>query len=84
MIFSTVHKFSGGEECIFDMSRRLIVVQSELGLKFIPEASSVMLSLFVSLMQSEMEHIQLSILKMVLILIKWKNSDGKFVQLSLI
>lgn len=75
MIFSTIHKYSGGEECIFDMSRRLIVVQSELGLKFIPEASSVMLSLFVSLIQSEMEHIQLSILKLVLILIKWKSSN---------
>ncbi|KAJ0711363.1 hypothetical protein HanOQP8_Chr09g0323011 [Helianthus annuus] len=78
MVFSLctdIHKYSGGEECIFDMSRRLIVVQAELDLKCIPEASSVMLSLFVSLIQSELEHIQLSILKLVLDLIKWKNRN---------
>nr|XP_043615297.1 protein RST1 [Erigeron canadensis] len=68
-----IHKFSGGEECIFDMSRRLIVVQSELGLEFIPEVSTVILSLFVSLIQSDIEHIQLSILKLVLALIQWKS-----------
>ncbi|KAI7734388.1 hypothetical protein M8C21_024541, partial [Ambrosia artemisiifolia] len=82
MVFSLctdIHKFSGGKECIFDMSRRLIVVQAELGLKYIPEASSVMLSLFVSLIQSELEHIQLSILKLVLDLIKWKNRNETIV-----
>ncbi|XP_076925841.1 protein RST1-like [Bidens hawaiensis] len=84
MVFSLctdIHKYSGGEECIFDMSRRLIVVQAELGLKFIPEVSSVMLSLFVSLIQSELEHIQLSILKLVLDLIKWKNRNETMIDL---
>ncbi|CAH1420627.1 unnamed protein product [Lactuca virosa] len=78
MVFSLctdIHKYSGGEECIFDMSRRLIAVQAELGLKFIPEASSVILSLFVNLIQSEIEHIQLSVLKLVLDLIKWKSGN---------
>ena len=84
MVFSMctyIYKYSSGEECIFDMSRRLIVVQAELGLKYIPEASTVMLSLFVTLNQSELEHIQLSILKLVLDLIKWKSRNGKFAQL---
>lgn len=81
MVFSLctdIHKYSGGEEGIFDMSRRLIAVQAELGLEFIPEVTSVMLSLFVSLIQSELEHIQLSILKLVLDLMKWKNRNGKY------
>ncbi|GJR02144.1 armadillo-like helical domain-containing protein, partial [Tanacetum coccineum] len=70
-----INKYSSGEECIFDVSRRLIVVQSELGLRCIPEASTVMLSLFVTVNQSELEHIQLSILKLVLDLIKWKSGN---------
>ncbi|CAI9283307.1 unnamed protein product [Lactuca saligna] len=74
-LYTDIHKYSDGEECIFDMSRRLIGVQAELGLKFIPEASSVMLSLFVKLIQSEIEHIQLSILTLVLDLIKWKSRN---------
>lgn len=78
-LYTDIHKYSGGEECIFDMSRRLIVMQTELGLKFIPEASSVMLSLFVSLIQSDLEHIQLSILKLVLDLIKWKSENDTIV-----
>ncbi|KAD2393676.1 hypothetical protein E3N88_40653 [Mikania micrantha] len=78
-LYADIHKYSGGEECIFDMSRRLIVAQAELGLKFIPEASSVMLSLFVSLIQSELEHIQLSILKLVLNLINWKSRNETLV-----
>ena len=76
-LYTDIHKYCGGEECIFIMSRRLIAVQAELGLKFIPEASSVMLSLFVNLIHSEIEHIQLSILKLVLDLIKWKSGNGK-------
>lgn len=82
MVFSMctyVYKYSSGEECIFDMSRRLIVVQAELGLKCIPEASIVMLSLFVTLNQSELEHIQLAILKLVLELIKWKSGNETIV-----
>ncbi|XP_023735166.1 protein RST1 isoform X1 [Lactuca sativa] len=74
-LYTDILKYSGGEEGIFDMSRRLIGVQAELGLKFIPEASSVMLSLFVNLIHSEIEHIQLSILKLVLDLIKWKSGN---------
>ncbi|KAK9067315.1 hypothetical protein SSX86_014641 [Deinandra increscens subsp. villosa] len=84
MVFSLctyIHKFSGGEECIFDMTMRLIVVQAELGLNFIPEVSSVILSLFASLIQSELEHIQLSILKLVLYLIKWKNRNETLVDM---
>lgn len=82
MVFSLrtyIQTFSAGEECIFDMSRRLIVVQAELGLEFIPEATFMILYLFVSLIQSELEHIQLSILKMVLDLIKWKNRSETIV-----
>lgn len=76
-------KYTGEEERIFDMSRRLIVVQAELGLEFIPEVSAVMLSLFVSLIKSELEHIQLLVLKLVLDLLKWKSVNGKSAQLFL-
>ncbi|KAL4581590.1 hypothetical protein LXL04_006113 [Taraxacum kok-saghyz] len=80
-LYTDIHNYSGGEEYIYDMSRRLVTVQADLGLKFIPEASSVMLSLFVSLIQSDLEHIQLSILKLVLDLIKWKSENDTIVDL---
>ncbi|XP_071712037.1 protein RST1 [Rutidosis leptorrhynchoides] len=76
MVFSwctDISSYSVEEERIYDMSRCIIAVQAELGLEYIPELSAVMLSLFVSLIQSELEHIQLLVLQLVMDLLKWKS-----------
>ncbi|KAM7509889.1 hypothetical protein LguiB_008764 [Lonicera macranthoides] len=68
-----LHKRSGGGEAVIEVSRHLLVAQKELGLSYIPELSSVILSLFISLIQSDLEHEQLSILKLLFFLLKWKG-----------
>ncbi|CAK9161769.1 unnamed protein product [Ilex paraguariensis] len=70
-----LQKFSGGSEAIFEVSRRLLFVQKELGLSYIPELSSVILSLFVTFIQLEVEHEQLSIAKLLLFLLAWKSEN---------
>ncbi|KAA8530205.1 hypothetical protein F0562_004914 [Nyssa sinensis] len=74
-----LHKHSGGVEAIFEISKPLLFVQKELGLSYIPELSSAILSLFFALTQSELEHEQLSILKLLLFLLKWKSENGYYV-----
>ncbi|XP_059670118.1 protein RST1 [Cornus florida] len=69
------HKHSDGHEVIFDISKRLLSVQKELSLSYIHELSSAILSLFMALTQSELEHEQLSILRLLLFLLKWKNEN---------
>lgn len=70
------HKHSGGVEPIVEVSKCLVCVQKELGLSYIPELSTVILSLLVTLIQTELEHEQLSILKLLLFLLKWKSENG--------
>ncbi|CBI34876.3 unnamed protein product, partial [Vitis vinifera] len=69
------HKHFGGSEPIVELSKRLLVVQKELGLPYIPELLLLMSSLFVILIRSELEHEQLPVLKLVLFLLKWKNEN---------
>ncbi|KAL0351038.1 UNVERIFIED_CONTAM: protein RST1 [Sesamum radiatum] len=68
-------KCSGGVEKILDVTRHTLAVQKELGLNYVTELSSLMLSLFPILVHSELEHEQYSILKLVLFLSRWKNDD---------
>lgn len=63
---------------IIELSKRLLFVQKELGLQYIPDFISVVASLFIILIQAEFEHEQLSILKLSLFLLKWKNENGVF------
>ncbi|KAL0377399.1 UNVERIFIED_CONTAM: protein RST1 [Sesamum radiatum] len=65
----------GWVEKILDVTRHTLAVQKELGLNYVTEISSLMLSLFPILVQSELEHEQYSILKLVLFLLRWKNED---------
>lgn len=66
----------GGFENILGMARRLLVVQKEMGLRYVPELSAVILSLFIPLMQSKVEHEQLAIMKVLLFLLEWKSETG--------
>lgn len=61
----------GGFENILGMARRLLVVQ-----RYVPELSAVILSLFIPLMQSKVEHEQLAIMKVLLFLLEWKSETG--------
>ncbi|KAJ1389506.1 hypothetical protein SESBI_38241 [Sesbania bispinosa] len=65
----------GGHEPIFELSRRLLSVQKDLGLRWVPGLSLTMVSLFTILVQSELEHEQISILKLLLLILKWKYVD---------
>lgn len=69
-------KLSGGIEIIVELSRRVLVVQKDLGLQYVPKLSSVLLSLFVILLQSELEHEQLFILNLLRFILKWKYGNG--------
>ncbi|KAL5067769.1 hypothetical protein RYX36_018656 [Vicia faba] len=63
---------SGGYEPIIELSRRLCSVQKDLGLQWEPGLSTIMASLFTILVQSELEHEQISISKLLLLILKWK------------
>lgn len=70
------HRHSGWIEPIAELSRRMLFAQKDLGLQYVPKISSVMLSLFVILAQLELEHEQLSVLKLLHFLLKWKYGNG--------
>lgn len=65
-----------GIEKISGMSRHLLAVQKELGLSYVPDFSSVILSLFIPLAQSDLEHEQLAILRLLHFLLEWKRESG--------
>ncbi|KAL3624271.1 hypothetical protein CASFOL_033087 [Castilleja foliolosa] len=77
----------GGIEKILDAARHILVVQKELGFNCSSDLSLVMLSLFEFLTQSELEHEQYTILKLVLFLLRWKYEndyrDGVFASKSI-
>ncbi|PNX71467.1 hypothetical protein L195_g027347 [Trifolium pratense] len=63
---------SSGHEPIIELSRRLLSVQKDLGLRWEPGLSRTMVPLFTILVQSELEHEQISISKLLLLILKWK------------
>ncbi|XP_077244249.1 ARM repeat superfamily protein isoform X2 [Tasmannia lanceolata] len=65
----------GGSEVVIELSERLLLVQKELGLQYIPEFGSVITSLAVILTLSEFEHEQLSLLELSVFLLKWKYEN---------
>ncbi|EYU44782.1 hypothetical protein MIMGU_mgv1a000116mg [Erythranthe guttata] len=73
--FRDFRSCAGGVEKIVDAARNLLAVQKDLGLSYCTGHSSVMLSLVPILTQSELEHEQYSILKLVLFLLRWKGEN---------
>ncbi|KAL6960557.1 hypothetical protein U1Q18_038320 [Sarracenia purpurea var. burkii] len=69
------HNRCGGVEPIVEVSKCLVCIQKELGLSYIPDMSEMTLSLFVMLIHSDFEHEQLSILKLLIFLMKWKSEN---------
>ena len=76
-LYTSPCKQSGGTEPIVELLKHMLAAQKDLSLQYIPELSSVILSLSVLLIESELEHEQLSILKFLHFLLKWKSETGK-------
>ncbi|XP_020534243.1 protein RST1 isoform X3 [Jatropha curcas] len=74
-LLTRLHGNSGCTEPIVELVKGLFVIQKDLTLRYIPELSSIMLSLFFILIQSELEHEQLSLLKFLIFLVKWKSEN---------
>uniref|UniRef100_A0A1D1Z387 Uncharacterized protein KIAA1797 n=1 Tax=Anthurium amnicola TaxID=1678845 RepID=A0A1D1Z387_9ARAE len=74
-ICTDLHKPFRGSTSIVELSMRLLVAERQLALPYLPEFSSVMLSLSVILCQVEFEHEQLSILKLLIFLTEWKTQE---------
>lgn len=69
-------KHSTWSEPVIELTKRLLLIQKDLGLRYTCELMSISLSLFMGLVQSELEHEQVSILKVILHLLKWKTDSG--------
>jgi len=68
----------GGYEPVCEHFMRLLTVQKDIGLAWLPRLSSTIVSLFIIIVQSELEHEQISILKLLLLILKWKYDSGMF------
>lgn len=69
-------KHSRWSEPAVELTKRLLLVQKDLGLRYTHELTSISLSLFTVLVQSELEHEQISVLKVIIRLLKWKTDSG--------
>lgn len=74
-------KHSGGIEPIVEILKHALVAQHDLSLQYKPEISSVILCLFSILIESELEHEHLCILKFLSFLLNWKSENGMFFNL---
>ena len=70
------HRPYGAVEFLIELSKRLLVAQKELGLPYLPEFGTVMVSISVILTQVEFEHEHLSILKLLVFLFEWRTKSG--------
>lgn len=75
-------KHTSSVENILEVSRRILIVQKDLGFGYTPELSTITLSLFMILVQSELEHEQFLAVKLILFLLKWKNENGMITGIS--
>ncbi|KAK1298001.1 hypothetical protein QJS10_CPB14g00074 [Acorus calamus] len=73
-ICTAIHKPYDGCEVVIEHAKHLLLVQKELGLRYIPEYISILRSLFLILVQVEYEHEQLTLLKFSVFLLRWRNA----------
>ncbi|CAN1188193.1 Protein RST1 [Linum perenne] len=60
---------------VFTSSENHPLVKKDLGLEYTPELSATLLSLSTILAQSELEHEQFSLLKLLIFLFRWKKEN---------
>lgn len=68
-----------GVEPILEVLKHLLAVQADLELSYVPRLSSAILSLFIILVDTDLEHEQLSILDFFYFLLKWKGENENVV-----
>ncbi|CAH8361043.1 unnamed protein product [Eruca vesicaria subsp. sativa] len=75
LLCASPHVQNTEQEDVIESLRHLLVVQKDLGLPYSRDLSLVVLSLVFMLAKSSVEHEQLSILKLLLFLLKWKSEN---------
>ena len=76
LLCASPHVQNTEQEAVIESLRHLLAVQKDLGLPYSRDLSLVVLSLLFMLAKSSVEHEQLSILKLLLFLLKWKSENG--------
>uniref|UniRef100_A0A7N0TGW4 DUF3730 domain-containing protein n=1 Tax=Kalanchoe fedtschenkoi TaxID=63787 RepID=A0A7N0TGW4_KALFE len=61
------------------LATQIISVQKEAGLKFVPQLSTVLVALTVILTKSELEYEQVPVVKLLVLLLNWKNENDHIV-----
>ncbi|XP_010555953.1 PREDICTED: protein RST1 [Tarenaya hassleriana] len=75
-LYTAPHVQAAEQELVIEPLKHLLTFQRDLGLPYVPELSSVVLSLVVMLAKSNAEHEELSILKFLHFLLLWKSQNG--------
>ncbi|XP_010514478.1 PREDICTED: protein RST1-like isoform X3 [Camelina sativa] len=75
LLCSSPHVQTTEQESVIESLKHLLAVQKDVGLPYSPDLSLVVLSLVFMLAKSNVEHEQLSILKFLLFLLKWKTEN---------
>ncbi|KAL0658136.1 hypothetical protein Bca4012_078721 [Brassica carinata] len=78
LLCASPHVQNTEQEAVIESLRHLLAVQKDLGLPYSRDLSLVVLSLLFMLAKSSVEHEQLSILKLLLFLLKWKSENENF------
>lgn len=76
VLCASPHVQTTEQESVIESLKHLLAVQKDLGLPYSRDLSLVVLSLVFMLAKSNVEHEQLSILKFLLFLLKWKSENG--------
>ncbi|KAG2261355.1 hypothetical protein Bca52824_068434 [Brassica carinata] len=75
LLCASPHVQNTEQEALIESSRHLLAVQKDLGLPYSRDLSLVVLSLLFMLAKSTVEHEQLSILRLLHFLLKWKSEN---------
>ncbi|KAJ0254105.1 Protein RST1 [Hirschfeldia incana] len=75
LLCASPHVQNTEQEAVIESLRHLLAVQKDLGLPYSRDLSLVVLSLVFMLAKSSVEHEQLSILRLLLFLLKWKSEN---------
>ncbi|KAJ3694479.1 hypothetical protein LUZ60_009959 [Juncus effusus] len=70
------NKSFGINETVFQLAKRLLSIQKEINLKFLPEFNSIFITISYILSQTDFEHEQLAALKLLIFLTDWKHQTG--------
>ncbi|KAF9605324.1 hypothetical protein IFM89_015979 [Coptis chinensis] len=61
------------KEVILELSKRVLLIQKQFGLPYLCKFSSLLTSFFIILTRAQLEHEQLSVLKLSFFLLKWES-----------